>query len=49
MLEVAGLPVKLDVFLKLNTGMNRLGFKPDELACRAATPADLHARRQRSR
>lgn len=22
------LPVKLDVFLKLNTGMNRLGFKP---------------------
>ena len=24
----AVLPVKLDVFLKLNTGMNRLGFKP---------------------
>ncbi|HEY6281425.1 MAG TPA: alanine racemase [Burkholderiales bacterium] len=24
----AALPVKLDVFLKLNTGMNRLGFKP---------------------
>jgi alanine racemase len=24
----AALPVKLDIFLKLNTGMNRLGFKP---------------------
>lgn len=27
-LSSAALPVKLDVFLKLNTGMNRLGFKP---------------------
>ncbi|HSS46531.1 MAG TPA: alanine racemase [Burkholderiales bacterium] len=27
MLEAAALPVRLDVFLKLNTGMNRLGFK----------------------
>lgn len=29
MLEASGLPVRLDVFLKLNSGMNRLGFKPD--------------------
>ena len=29
MLEMAGLPVKLDVFLKLNSGMNRLGFRPE--------------------
>lgn len=29
MLETAGLPVRLEVFLKLNSGMNRLGFKPD--------------------
>ncbi len=28
-LAAAALPVKLDVFLKLNTGMNRLGFKPN--------------------
>ena len=29
MLEMAGLPVKIDVFLKLNSGMNRLGFRPE--------------------
>ena len=29
MLEASGLPVKLDVFLKINSGMNRLGFKPE--------------------
>ncbi len=29
MLEMSGLPVKLDVFLKINTGMNRLGFATD--------------------
>lgn len=29
MIEASGLPVRLDVFLKLNSGMNRLGFKPD--------------------
>jgi alanine racemase len=28
-LEASGLPAKLDVFLKINTGMNRLGFKPE--------------------
>ncbi|MGI9047702.1 MAG: alanine racemase [Burkholderiales bacterium] len=28
MLASAWLPVKIDVFLKINTGMNRLGFKP---------------------
>ena len=29
MLEMAGLPVGIEVFLKLNSGMNRLGFKPE--------------------
>jgi len=29
-LEIAGLPLKLSVFIKINTGMNRLGFKPEE-------------------
>ncbi|GAO35534.1 alanine racemase [Sulfuricella sp. T08] len=29
MLEMAGLPVKINVFLKLNSGMNRLGFRPE--------------------
>ena len=29
-LEIAGLPVKLNIFIKINTGMNRLGFKPEE-------------------
>ncbi len=29
MLEMAGLPVKIEVFLKLNSGMNRLGFRPE--------------------
>jgi alanine racemase len=28
MLEMAGLPVKIEVFFKLNSGMNRLGFRP---------------------
>lgn len=32
MLEMAGLPVKLDVFLKLNSGMNRLGFRPENFS-----------------
>lgn len=31
MLEMAGLPVKIEVFLKLNSGMNRLGFRPETL------------------
>ncbi|MDP2879054.1 MAG: alanine racemase [Sulfuricella sp.] len=31
MLEMAGLPVKIEVFLKLNSGMNRLGFRPEAL------------------
>jgi len=29
MLEAFGLSVRLDVFLKINTGMNRLGFRPE--------------------
>jgi len=29
MLAHAGLPVEIDVFLKMNSGMNRLGFEPD--------------------
>ena len=29
MLAAAPLPVKLEVFLKFNTGMNRLGFRPE--------------------
>lgn len=33
----ASLPRALDVFLKVNTGMNRLGFTPDEVA-------DVHAK-----
>jgi alanine racemase len=32
MLEAARLPVKLNLHLKMNTGMNRLGFKPSEFA-----------------
>lgn len=32
MLERARLPARLDVHLKLNTGMNRLGFQPDAFA-----------------
>lgn len=35
MLEMSGLPVRIDIFLKINTGMNRLGFQP------AAFPAAL--------
>lgn len=34
MLEASGLPARIDVFLKANSGMNRLGFSPD--AFRAA-------------
>ena len=34
LLEAANLPQQIDVYLKMNTGMNRLGFKPD--AYRAA-------------
>ncbi|MGH8750606.1 MAG: alanine racemase [Burkholderiales bacterium] len=30
-LAAAALPVRLDVFVKINTGMNRLGFKPEAL------------------
>lgn len=29
MLQQTWLPAKIDVFLKMNSGMNRLGFKPD--------------------
>jgi alanine racemase len=32
MLEAARLPARLDVHLKMNTGMNRLGFTPGEFA-----------------
>ncbi len=32
MLEAARLPVKLNLHLKMNTGMNRLGFRPHEFA-----------------
>jgi alanine racemase len=31
MLETTTLPRPLEVFVKVNTGMNRLGFRPDEL------------------
>ena len=30
MLMQTWLPIKVDVFLKMNSGMNRLGFKPDD-------------------
>jgi len=43
MLRDAALPVRLPIYLKLNTGMNRLGFTPAELPALqralAATPA----------
>jgi alanine racemase len=32
MLEAARLPAKLDLHLKMNSGMNRLGFKPEAFA-----------------
>jgi alanine racemase len=32
MLELAVLPRPLEVFVKVNTGMNRLGFRPEEVA-----------------
>ncbi|MFZ4538276.1 alanine racemase [Propionivibrio sp.] len=31
MLREAALPVRLPIYLKLNTGMNRLGFTPDQM------------------
>ena len=31
MLETAALSKPLEVFIKVNTGMNRLGFKPDDV------------------
>jgi len=42
MLEKAHLPKKIPVYLKLNTGMNRLGFSPEDLGGalgRLASPA----------
>ena len=32
MLESSGLPVRLEVFFKINSGMNRLGFRPENAA-----------------
>lgn len=32
MLESSGLPVRLEVFFKINSGMNRLGFRPEDAA-----------------
>lgn len=31
MIREAALPVRLPIYLKLNTGMNRLGFKPEDI------------------
>ena len=31
MIRAAALPVRLPIYLKLNTGMNRLGFTPDQM------------------
>jgi alanine racemase len=41
MLETAVLPRPLEVFVKINTGMNRLGFTPDDVAevCRRLSSA----------
>jgi len=41
MLETAALPRPLEVFVKVNTGMNRLGFPPDDLVgvCRRLSSA----------
>jgi alanine racemase len=36
MLQAAWSPLKIDVFLKLNTGMNRLGFAPEQFAAALA-------------
>jgi len=36
MLEKANLASKIPVYLKLNTGMNRLGFSPEDLRARSA-------------
>jgi alanine racemase len=44
MLALARLSRRLDVFVKLNTGMNRLGFAPD--AYRAAYTRALHLQQQ---
>ena len=32
MMRAAALPVRLPIYLKLNTGMNRLGFRPEQIA-----------------
>ncbi len=32
MIREAGLPVRMPIYLKFNTGMNRLGFTPDQLS-----------------
>jgi alanine racemase len=41
MLEAAALPRPVEVFVKVNTGMNRLGFRPDDVAdvCRRLASA----------
>lgn len=31
MIQAAALPVRLPIYIKLNTGMNRLGFTPDQI------------------
>jgi len=46
MLEQAALPGPLDVHLKLNSGMNRLGFRPDALRAAYARLRALPAVRQ---
>ncbi|HEY4542774.1 MAG TPA: alanine racemase [Noviherbaspirillum sp.] len=43
LLEQAGLPVPLDVHLKMNSGMNRLGFRPDAFRTAYARLAGLLA------
>ena len=44
MLETAHLPRPVEVFLKVNTGMNRLGVKPGEVAARGRAPVELRFR-----
>src|ERR1700751_1284127 len=44
MLEAATLPRPIEVFVKINTGMNRLGFHPDlahTIVCRLARPTSV--------
>jgi alanine racemase len=43
MLRNAGLPVRLPVYLKLNTGMNRLGITPAQLSAARRELAASHA------